>query len=315
MTIRTVDLFAGAGGLSLGFEAAGFDLVAAYDNWEAARLVYEANFSHPIMSTDLSDAIKAAEEIARWNPDLIIGGPPCQDFSSAGPRDESLGRADLTISFASIVTEIEPLWFVMENVERARKSWTVTKAKEILRGAGYGLTEVVLDASLCGAPQKRKRLILIGELGGNDDALLDDLEDGLDETPMTLRDYFGDSLGTEHYYRHPRTYARRGVFSIDEPSPTVRGVNRPIPDGYPGHPGDTADVNSDVRPLTTEERAQVQTFPAEFEWIGTKSDKEQLIGNAVPVKLGEYVAKILKAYIEKDQSSIDLDGELELAGN
>lgn len=49
---------------------------------------------------------------------------------------------------------------------------------------------------------------------------------------MTIREYLGDEFGTEFYYRHPRSYARRGIFSIDEPSPTIRGVNRPIPGTY-----------------------------------------------------------------------------------
>jgi DNA (cytosine-5)-methyltransferase 1 len=113
---------------------------------------------------------------------------------------------------------------------------------------------------------------------------------------MTLRDAFKGSLGIEHYYRHPRSYARRAVFSIDEPSPTVRGVNRPVPDGYPGHQGDTAPAE-DVRPLTTRERALVQTFPGEFRWDESKTNVEQMIGNAVPVNLAAYVAGHLGDYL------------------
>lgn len=119
---------------------------------------------------------------------------------------------------------------------------------------------------------------------------------------MTLRDYFGNKLGFEHYYRHPRSYKRRGVFSIDEPSPTIRGVNRPVPDGYPGHAGDTAPVASGVRPLTTKERSLVQTFPESFELVGTKTDLEQIIGNAVPVKLAEFVANAVRERLrDKEQ--------------
>ena len=97
----------------------------------------------------------------------------------------------------------------------------------------------------------------------------------LPKTRMTLRDYFGDSLDTEHYYRHPRNYSRRAVFSVDEPSPTVRGVNRPIPGGYPGHHGDTERDLSKVRPLTTLERARIQTFPPSFKLAGSKTNLEQ----------------------------------------
>lgn len=71
--------------------------------------------------------------IATFNPEVIVGGPPCQDFSSAGKRDESLGRADLTLSFANIVSHIKPQWFVMENVERIAKSRMLETALEIFK--------------------------------------------------------------------------------------------------------------------------------------------------------------------------------------
>ena len=114
---------------------------------------------------------------------------------------------------------------------------------------------------------------------------------------MTLREFFGDELGIEFYYRHPRSYARRGIFSIDEPSPTVRGVNRPIPNGYPGHDGDAAPVNTPgLRPLTTKERSRIQTFPARWDLVGAKSDLEQIIGNAVPVNLGAFIGNALTEF-------------------
>ena len=114
---------------------------------------------------------------------------------------------------------------------------------------------------------------------------------------MTIRDYLGDSLGLDYYYRHPRNYSRRGVFSIDEPSPTVRGVNRPLPPGYKKHSGDPININlSDIRPLTTIERSYLQTFPDTFKFEGTKTNLEQMIGNAVPVNLAEFVAKGILQY-------------------
>lgn len=176
-----------------------------------------------------------------------------------------------------------------------------------LRGTkdcGYGLTEIVLDASHCGVPQKRKRFFCIGSIAEEDGFLTDYLMRAQAEKEMTLRDYFGDSLGFEHYYRHPRNYSRRGVFSIDEPAPTMRGVNRPVPKGYPGHHLDTAPITEDIRALTTMERAWIQTFPKNFMFVGNKTDIEQMIGNAVPVKLAEFVAKALMYHIEhKEQSN------------
>ena len=78
--MKTVDLFAGSGGLSLGFQNQGFDIVAAFEWWDAAVKCYQENFPHPVYQLDLSDAQEAIKEIRKFNPDIIIGGPPCQDF-------------------------------------------------------------------------------------------------------------------------------------------------------------------------------------------------------------------------------------------
>ncbi len=86
--MRVVDLFAGCGGLSLGFEQQGFNIVAAFELWDAAIKCYEANFTHPIFKIDLSDTQAAVQLIKEYQPDIIIGGPPCQDFSHAGKRVE-----------------------------------------------------------------------------------------------------------------------------------------------------------------------------------------------------------------------------------
>lgn len=304
--MRTIDLFAGCGGLSLGFKRAGFDVVAAFDNWAPAIKVYRCNFKdHEIFHTDLSDEHIDVRIFKKWNPGLIIGGPPCQDFSSAGKRNEDLGRADLTVSYANIIAKVKPKYFVMENVARVETSVALRKARTILHDAGYGLSTTILDASLCGVPQKRKRFFMIGELKGKDDFLGTYLTKNLSTKPTTIRDYLGDSLGLEYYYRHPRSYKRRGVFSVDEPSPTIRGVNRPVPATYKPHAGDNLSSIRTLRPLTTIERSYLQTFPKSFVWKGSKSDLEQLIGNAVPVKLAQYVAKSLKQYLKDKGISLD----------
>ena len=298
--MKAVDLFAGCGGMSLGFQNAGFDIVAAFEFWDIAAECYAKNFSHPVFRTDLSDVDLAVKQISTFSPDLIIGGPPCQDFSHAGKRIES-SRASLTESYAKIVSNIHPKYFVMENVDRAEKSHAFEKARIVFKNAGYGLTQMVLDASKCGVPQKRKRFFCIGALGKEDDFMQSILVNGIQSKETTLRDYFGDALDFEFYYRHPRNYNRRAVFSIDEPAPTMRGVNRPVPKGYPGHPKDAGPVTQDLRPLTTLERSLVQTFPSNFKWVGSKTDREQMVGNAVPVNLGTYVAKALIEHIEQSE--------------
>ncbi len=298
--MKAVDLFCGCGGLSLGFKKAGFDVVAAYDKWKPALDVYQKNFDHTAEELDLSDVPLSSKTIAALSPDIIIGGPPCQDFSSAGKRDEDGGRGDLTVNYAEIISKVRPRWFVMENVARIVKTQKFVKAKEIFKKAGYGICQYVLDASLCGVPQKRKRFFLIGALGEEDGFLDEIINGGLAEKSMTMREYFGDSLGLEYYYRHPRSYVRRGIFSIDEPSPTVRGTNRPMPEGYQLHHSDPVQSKEGIRPLTTLERSYIQTFPKSFRFFGSKIDMDQMIGNAVPVNLAKYVAKAIAKY-EKER--------------
>lgn len=297
---RVVDLFSGCGGLSLGFQNAGFEIVGAFDNWEPAVEAYKRNFDHPISNLDLGSE-EALKVISKLRPDIIVGGPPCQDFSHAGKRNEDLGRADLTISYANIVVKVKPKFFVMENVDRALTSKRYAEAKKVLEKAGYRLIEKVLDASLCGVPQKRKRLFVIGGLKEDLSALAEDLDNCLSKEPLSVAKYFktnGIPLDVKNYYRHPRNYARRAVYSVDEPSATIRGVNRPVPANYPGHPADSAKITKSLRPLNTIERSYIQTFPVNFNFEGfSKTTLEQMIGNAVPVKLAEFVASSLMEFI------------------
>jgi len=300
--LKVVDLFCGVGGLSLGFEKAGLDVILAIDNWKDAIEVYSKNFNHECINFDLSNVEEVSKLIGNYDANVIIGGPPCQDFSHAGKRVEGQ-RADLTESFASIVRSVKPQIFVMENVERTKNSKSYLKARNIYIESGYGLTEVVLDASLCGVPQKRKRFFCIGLLGATDNFLIDTINSKLSKSPLTMRQYFKNSLKTDYYYRHPRNYSRRAVYSLDEPSATIRGVNRPIPPGYSEHSADAGKIEA-ARPLTTVERAQVQTFPKSFNWVGSKTNVEQMIGNAVPVNLGNFVAECIVVFLKNNSLSV-----------
>lgn len=292
--MKVIDLFCGCGGMSLGFQQAGFEILCAVDNWQPAIDVYQKNFTHATQKLDLSDDLTTLNNFKQI--DMVIGGPPCQDFSSAGLRDETRGKADLTLKFAEVIENLQPEWFVMENVERITKSGILANVKQRFINENYGLTQVVLDASYYHVPQSRKRFFLIGKKYAQDNFLQTTLLNKPSKTPMTIYDYLGNSLGIEHYYRHPRSYQRRGIFSIHEPSPTVRGVNRPIPPNYVTHEGDTTDNLSQVRPLTTIERSYLQTFPKQFIFEGSKTNLEQMIGNAVPVNLANFVATSIKNY-------------------
>ena len=251
------------------------------------RIFNRQSYAH-IFKTDLSFE-EANSSVKQLKPDLIAGGPPCQDYSIAGKR--KLGeRANLTIRFAEIVVSVKPTWVIFENVYNIERFRTLPQMKKILSDAGYGLSSMVLDASRCGAPQKRQRFFLVGRLNAADGFLDEFLRGGLSKKQMTVRDYLGDSLHTQFYYMHPRSYNRRAVFSIDEPASTVRGINRPIPDNYKKHPADKAEIKDGVRALTTRERGCLQTFPDSFAFPGAKTDVELAIGNAVPPLMSKAIA-------------------------
>lgn len=303
-----VDLFCGCGGLSKGFELAGFNIVAAYDGWQSAINCYNANFAHDAHQLDLSDVDNAIHEIQPHAPAIIIGGPPCQEFSNAGRRQEG-DRADLTIRYAEIITHLMPQYFVMENVPRARASNAYAAAKALYQAHGYGLTEVVLDASRCGVPQKRNRFFCIGALNARDNFLLEYIFEAYTGKPRSVEQYFAANnipLEIHAYYRHPTTYHRRAIFGVDEVAPTIRGVNRPRPASYMHHKKDAVaeeDITN-VNKLTLRQRATIQTFPQDFIFDGldiAQCDLEQMVGNAVPVHLAQFVATCLQRYIVQYQ--------------
>ena len=167
-----VDLFAGAGGMTLGFEQAGFDVLAAVELDPIHASVHEYNF--PFWTTICRSVTQtSAKEIREQSAigdrdiDVVFGGPPCQGFSLMGKRDLSDDRNSLVFSFLRLVIDLQPKFFVMENV----KGMTLGKQKKILQqiiaefqARDYQVVQKpqVLNAANFGVPQNRQRLFLIG---------------------------------------------------------------------------------------------------------------------------------------------------------
>jgi DNA (cytosine-5)-methyltransferase 1 len=170
-----------------------------------------------------------------------------------------------------------------------------------LARAGYGLTEIVLDASRCGVPQRRKRFFCIGRLGARDGFLIEDLESALSAKPVTVRKWLCTDL--DHFYMHGRSYSRRAVYTTDEPAPTIRGTHRQPPPNYNRHPNDSADPKH-VRALTVTERSLIQTFPPTWVWSGKPAQVDQMIGNAVPPMLAKFIGLAVTAY-ERRHSAVE----------
>jgi len=237
--MKTFELFAGAGGMSFGLKTVGFDLVGAFDAWKIATENYNANVGPHAEVFDLKDVAGAVVEIARRSPDIIVGGPPCQDYSLAGKREEQ-ANASLTKSFSMIVSGVRPEWFMMENVVQVLTSETWTVAKEVLAVAGYGISILKADCSFYGVPQSRRRCFVVGRRGERDGFLDKVLELAASDRSMTLRDLFGAAV-PEALYFPARMPSKRSVWGPDEPAPTIRSSSlRPVPANYKPHDEDAA---------------------------------------------------------------------------
>ena len=171
-----VDLFAGAGGMSLGFEQAGFDVLAAVEIDPVHSAIHKYNFPEcavlPQSVQDISgDLIREVSDIGTKSVDAVFGGAPCQGFSLIGQRALDDPRNSLVKDFVRIVCELDASYFVFENV----KGLTVGKHKKFLyeligtfEAAGYEVRKDwrVLNAANYGVPQDRQRLFLLGAKRG-----------------------------------------------------------------------------------------------------------------------------------------------------
>ena len=157
-----IDLFCGAGGLSLGLTRAGFRVVRGYDQWTQAVATHRANFAHDV------EQVAIAPDMDLPTVDLIVGGPPCQGFSSAGLRRVGDRRNSLVRAFSALVARHRPPAFVFENVEgflTAGDGAFVFDLLEPVIEAGYWVHLRKVNAATFGVPQHRKRVIGVGGLG------------------------------------------------------------------------------------------------------------------------------------------------------
>lgn len=237
--MQAVELFCGAGGMSRGLIDAGIEVIRAYDAWPVAVENYRHNIGPHAEVADLKNLLSIIPEIVRLAPDMICGGPPCQDYSLAGRRQEG-ENASMTVAFAIIATAVRPEWIVMENVIQASKSQAWAEARAMLKRAGYGLSESRTNASLYGVPQSRRRFIVTARLGERDGFLQSAVADAASARPMTLRDMFGPLIKSPLYF--PATSAaRRSLYSPDESAPTIRERSiRPVPATWHPHAADIA---------------------------------------------------------------------------
>ncbi|TBB09813.1 DNA cytosine methyltransferase [Rhizobium ruizarguesonis] len=174
MKKTAVDLFCGAGGLSRGLVAAGFDVRAAVDNWPRAIESYRANFpGHSHLCGDVAKLEKSSfrQLGVPSELDLVAGGPPCQGFSVQRIGSDFDERNQLIHEFARVVRDLRPKTFLMENVPGllGKRGRPIAESFiETMAAAGYSVTHRIVDAVSLGVPQVRRRVFFVGYLSSED---------------------------------------------------------------------------------------------------------------------------------------------------
>lgn len=326
--MKIVSLFSGAGGMDLGFEKAGFEIVFANEYDKTIWATYEKNHSAPLDKRDIRTI--TSESIPEC--DGIIGGPPCQSWSEAGAlRGINDERGKLFYEYIRILKDKKPKFFVAENVSGMLATTHSEAVKNIIAGfvgAGYNMTVKLVNAADYDVPQDRKRVFYIGFRKDIDVNFLFPMRH---KKKFTLRDSiwdlkdsaipakeFNKTNGIEckfinHEYMtggFSTIYmSRNRVRSWDEQSFTIQAGGRHAPI----HPQAPKMVFVEknkrefvrgkealYRRLSVRECARIQTFPDDFEFIYTNLvDAYKMIGNAVPVNLAFCIAEQIKSYIDK----------------
>ena len=305
------DLFCGTGGFSRGFvDDGGYLPPVAIDNDPTALEYYDINLPGFTYKIDLADnPLRAVCILRDFAPDVIIGSPPCQDYSPANMNRHRLvgpGRCSLTEWFAEISSAARPDVIVMENVVASRRTASFDAACITFRQRGYSLTTVTLEASLWDCPTKLRRLFTIATsrfsllLGAEAFATYIERAQSENLVPITVRDVLPD-IDTDHFFYTPRSYTRQAVFPVDGLAPTILCRNHPIPPVYRDPIFVPPESNSagidEARTLTTEELAVISGFPKQWHWPKAKYKAMRLLGNAVPPPLAKVIASGLRKFV------------------
>lgn len=333
-----IDLFCGCGGLSKGFEMAGFKSVLAIDFWKDAIETY--NYNH-------TDKVGICDDVSKLDNDFlkdltkkknitgIIGGPPCQGYSTVGKRDINDDRNYLYKQYCRIVEQVKPNFFVLENVKGlltldkgAFKEDIIKKFSKL----GYTVEYKILNASDYGVPQNRNRVFFVGmkdkkfvfptplaETVTTKEAI-SDLENYEKEyTTIPQNEY-------QEYMRKNNKELKNNEFTIHTEQTT--NIINLIPDG--GKISDLPKEYWDIRKYnkafqrmnsnsqsntidtghrnyfhyeknripTVRESARLQSFPDNFEFKCSKTSQYKQVGNAVPPLLSYALAKAIKNQLE-----------------
>jgi DNA (cytosine-5)-methyltransferase 1 len=303
--LRTIDLFAGVGGLRLGFEKAGFETVFANDINKFCKITYDLNFKEPKL--DNTDIWKL--DISKMPDfDVLLGGFPCQAFSIAGYRKgfRDKGSGNLFFRIAEIIEEKRPKAFLLENVKNLKghdDGKTFKVIRKTLQKLGYAVKFCVLNSMTHGnIPQNRERIFIVGFLDKNK-AFMFNFPDEIKLT-KNFRDFVNKSVDDKYYYNDKPLYDR--IKNDVNSEKTVYQWRRKyvrankkgvVPTltanmGTGGHNVPIIKNSKGIRKLTPKECFLLQGFPNKFKLPDIADGKlYQQAGNSVTVTVIERIAK------------------------
>lgn len=350
--LTAVSLFTGAGGMDVGFENAGVQVLVANELMKEASETYREN--HPntkLINADINEVIDTFSQYK--GADIVFGGPPCQGFSVAGKMNPDDKRSKLIFSYLEVVEKVRPKIFVMENVKALAtlEKWSYVRQKYFARAneIGYECFPFVLNATEFGVSQKRERVFFIGipKEKFNENPFFEQKMDSYimnqKEKAPTVKKLL-KNLGRAGTSENPATCTAKITFAthpVMRKSPYAgmyfNGQGRPIDlDGYantlPASMGGNKtpfidedylygaassdwvvsyhkrlmdgtiiptfkEAPSRLRRITIKEAARIQSFPDDYKFYGSKGMIYTQIGNAVPCKLAEAVAKAVCEYM------------------
>lgn len=314
MSLRTVDLFCGCGGFTQGLTDIGFNVLCGFDIDQTILQTYSQNFNHNVICQDLSNWEEAVEIMKQrfTSIDCIAGSPPCIEFSRAGKQVEG-GIASLTICFAKIVTSIKPSLFIMENVPDVVMSETFSKARDVFTSSGYNFCTIIKDAKYCGVPQSRRRVFIIGVLGGGIDQLKNMVKDcSFNEAKISIRTYISTRGVTcpEYLFFPSRNKFQANVISTEDQYPTMRSCNgicmnkKPLNvDSYIKRPNDAAHISL-AHTMSIAQASCISSFPTTFIWPGDRKQVGIMLGNCVPPRVASYIGTMVMKHLDPNATVV-----------
>lgn len=322
---KTVALFAGCGGLDLGFENVGFNIIWANDNNKKVEETYKYNHKNTELIIKSLVDIKS-EEIP--DCDIIIGGPPCQSWSLAGAmKGKEDSRGQLFYEYVRVIKDKRPMAFVAENVKGIISKAHIESFNEIVdmfKESGYTVTYKLVNAKNYGVPQDRERVFIVGVRNDLKVSYKFPKATNNEGNYVTLENAIGDLRDNPGEWMEgsfsPIFMSRNRRRSWNEVAFTVQASGRQTqihPDSPEMEKIDKDkwqfknDSSMKVRRMSVRECARIQTFPDDFEFLGAPiNENYKMIGNAVPVKLAEAIATNLKACL---MSNLEVDDEVAIS--